>query len=481
MTRNCHKQHERHNTATMVKDQVQRPLDARPTYHGSVAKVPSVLAFLVFLVALHSFFLLPEYDQESNLSHPINTLDKARRRPDSPKHRTKNSSSSNNNTNNNATLLFVHVGKAGGETIKWRLKVICNLRASRRKRAICQEQFESGAGGAGGDGESELSKHTIGYMHCNSLRPKTSLPTATTLLFSVRDPMNRIISWFQYMHPLNCLPERPSAACNLKKEEQQKQQRQQDETTNGDESSSWGHVMFHVCFHDVNDMLQALRPTRVAGGDDESSKTKDKNTCSAMALDTVQGRGPPGPSNHLFFNYNFYAKRTLVPIASSNASDPTAMSSSSSSSSQRLLGEGGTTKTIVVVRQEALWDDLRSIEAMLGGNRYRSFETEGPVVTHGSEMFPYKAVADPTLIPILCCAISNELGIYVDLIQRAQNLEPTQRLDSIRRLQSKCGVLNDNDTSGNDGDNGPTAALDFMSLLDKKCQKDAALAVAVVT
>jgi hypothetical protein len=117
---------------------------------------------------------------------------------------------------------------------------------------------------------------------------------------------------------------------------------------------------------------------------------------------------------------------------------------------------------------------------MLGGNRQRSFETEGPVVTHGSELFHYKAVADPVLIPILCCAIFHELAIYVDLIQRAQNLGPTQRLDSIRRLYSKCGVLDENDMIRNDKDSGPNAALDFISLLDKKCQKDAASAVAAV-
>ena len=85
----------------------------------------------------------------------------------------------------NKTIIFVHVGKTGGETIKWRLKVICNLRGSQRKKARCKEQFSLG--------ESQLSRQTIGYTHCGSQRPRQSMERATSFLFSIRDPIVRSI------------------------------------------------------------------------------------------------------------------------------------------------------------------------------------------------------------------------------------------------------------------------------------------------
>jgi hypothetical protein len=81
----------------------------------------------------------------------------------------------------NRTMIFVHVGKTGGETIKWRLQAVCNLRGSQRKKARCHEQFTRG--------ESKLSHATIGYTHCGSQRPKNSMAAATTFIFSIRDPI----------------------------------------------------------------------------------------------------------------------------------------------------------------------------------------------------------------------------------------------------------------------------------------------------
>jgi hypothetical protein len=278
----------------------------------------------------------------------------------------------------NRTFVFVHVGKAGGETIKWRLKVICNLRASKRKKARCFEQFEQG--------ESYLSHATIGYMHCDSLRPRMSVQNATTFMVSLRDPVDRIVSWFQYMHPQNCLPERPSAACNLKKE-----------------NPTWGMQFFEHCFPEVNDMVRSIKVPLVA----------ESTNCSEIALETIQGKGPEGPTNHLFFNYQFYANRTTV-----------------------LHPE----KDVVVVRQEMLWDDLRRIERLLGGDQFRPFEKEGPVVNHGSDKFHYRAILDPSLIPSLCCLIPNEIMTYKNLLDRAINLETRHKKYSINSLFSKCKV-----------------------------------------
>jgi hypothetical protein len=314
-----------------------------------------VVALLLVVVVFQSFMLLPKSENESTSF--FNELEQSR----FPR-----------GLYANRTLMFVHVGKTGGETIKWRLSVICQQRASKRKRARCFEQFAGS--------ESQLSKKTIGYMHCGAMRPRQSILNATSFLVSIRDPIDRIVSWFQFMHPKNCLLERPSAACNLKK----------------DGADTWG-PLFYKCFDDVGDMVRSV--------------AYNHDNCSQMAVDAVRGRAPEAASNHMYFNYFFNANKTIFPYPR---------------------------KDIFVVRQEFLWEDLRRIEGLLGGNPSRAFETDGPIVTHGSELFPYKGVLSPHLIPVLCCAIPNEIAVYIKLIQRAVNVY--DKHSPVEKLVEKCGA-----------------------------------------
>ncbi len=128
-----------------------------------------VVALLLVVVVFQSFMLLPKSENESTSF--FNELEQSR----FPR-----------GLYANRTLMFVHVGKTGGETIKWRLPVICQQRASKRKRARCFEQFAGS--------ESQLSKKTIGYMHCGAMRPRQSILNATSFLVSIRDPIDRIVS-----------------------------------------------------------------------------------------------------------------------------------------------------------------------------------------------------------------------------------------------------------------------------------------------
>ena len=153
-----------------------------------------VIAILVILIVVHTsmVMMLPIHQARNDMS-PLQVELKQSRSYKSIDGVSSVSSIPSNHVVTNRTMIFVHVGKTGGETIKWRLSVICNMRASLRKKARCFEQFQE-------RGESQVSKHTIGYMHCNALRPKHSIQNATTFMVSVRDPIDRIVSWFQYMH-----------------------------------------------------------------------------------------------------------------------------------------------------------------------------------------------------------------------------------------------------------------------------------------
>jgi hypothetical protein len=322
-----------------------------------------VLAILVVIVVIRSFILLPA-------DHALGSMSRQHLDQSPPKALL--------GPRSNRTLVFIHVGKTGGETIQWRLKLSCKLRTSKRKKARCFDQFEQG--------ESYVSNATISYLHCDKLKPKRSFQNASTFMISLRDPIDRIVSWFQYMHPLNCVPERPSGACNLKKE-----------------NNSWGLAFYGDCFPQVDDFVRSIHTSLVVGS----------TNCSEMALETIQGNGPEGPTNHMHFNYYYYANATTIPYPE---------------------------KEVMVVRQEMLWDDLRRIERLLGGDPMRPFETEGPIVTHGSEKFQYRAILDPTLVPSLCCAIPMEIRSYTNFLARAINLEGRHKMYSITALLTKCGA-----------------------------------------
>jgi hypothetical protein len=187
------------------------------------------------------------------------------------------------------------------------------------------------------------------------------------------------------MNPQNCVPERPSGACNLKK----------------DTSSSWGQDFFDTCFPDVNTFVESM----------QSPLLQSATNCSQLAIEAVQGNGPKAQSNHLYYNYHYNFNRTVRAFPD---------------------------RDMVVVRREMLWDDMRSIEKLLGGDPSRKFEHEGPVITHGSEKFRYKAALDSSLVPSLCCTIPNEILVYVHVLHRAVNLDALQKKSSIAALLSKC-------------------------------------------
>jgi len=114
----------------------------------------------------------------------------------------------------------------------------------------------------------------------------------------------------------------------------------------------------------------------------------------------------------MYYNYQYYANRTITQYPN---------------------------RKTLVVRQESLWDDLRSVESYLGGDPHHPFETQGPTITHGSERFRYRARLDPMLVVQLCCAIPKEISTYTLLLKKASNLGIEQKASSLKALFHGCG------------------------------------------
>lgn len=115
-------------------------------------------------------------------------------------------------------IVYVHIGKTGGEWLKAQLQIICKTRRNPNIRMACLQQRYP----------SLLSKQTIGYIHASNIyigdNKRRTIPRKESVtdvasvfshyLFTVRHPLRRLISWYTYNHPTSCAPREPhSPAC----------------------------------------------------------------------------------------------------------------------------------------------------------------------------------------------------------------------------------------------------------------------------
>lgn len=89
-------------------------------------------------------------------------------------------------------LLFVHVGKAGGETVRYSLMAGCQAMRNRKKREDCIANLPSSA----------LSDRVERLIHVN-LRT-VPLDQVDGYLIVLRNPLDRALSWYHYSHPDTC-------------------------------------------------------------------------------------------------------------------------------------------------------------------------------------------------------------------------------------------------------------------------------------
>ena len=176
----------------------------------------------------------------------------------------------------NPRIYLIHVGKAGGSTLVRALKLVDTPRAVK-----CMVNMTR----AGGDGTSscyrhprgvsQLTRHTLGFFHMEGLLiPKEGrtwlLNNTNVFLFTVRDPISRLISAYNYhKHEYRNVTKFPS------------------------------HAKFYTqCFSDGFDaMIDDLR-------------NLSSVECSKMGVSSLLGKIRTG-GLHFEFNYEYYMKYTL--------------------------------------------------------------------------------------------------------------------------------------------------------------------------
>jgi hypothetical protein len=168
-------------------------------------------------------------------------------------------------------IYFIHVGKAGGMTLRQYLPIPL---AEKKRELMCWRKHSKNQTSAKhcfapphANNYSALTNHIRGHFHIGSSffsedEKQFLLENTDTFLFDLRNPIDRIVSAFHY-HQNQSIP----------------------------------YPLFD-CFHTMQDLLQAIQE-------------KDKDDCSTLARQVLLGNSSAG-GIHFPYNYQYYEGKTTL-------------------------------------------------------------------------------------------------------------------------------------------------------------------------
>ncbi|CAB9504913.1 expressed unknown protein [Seminavis robusta] len=307
-------------------------------------------------------------------------------------------------------ITFVHVGKAGGMSLRDKLSLICRLpldhgqTPNEIRRCIDKKHPNK---------RDLLGRQTQYYFHMWSYR-QSYFRKSTSFLFVLRSPVDRVLSAYRYAHPANCyddrsvykespLPHGCSLGDRLKK-------RPKGPTG----------VFFKFCFPyaAAEEFAQSVmspwkadptHPNTTVPSSLATKSRREQMDCRKKARGAADGTFKTD-SFHLEFNYRYYASSTAYAFPG---------------------------KEVLAIRTENQWEDIQHLaNNYLGGNT--TFNNT-KAVSHGSEKYHPSPITQEAYRK-LCFVLEGEIEIYLDLLNRAQNLSEGAKKETDWNLREKCGV-----------------------------------------
>lgn len=277
----------------------------------------------------------------------------------------------------NETYCYVHVGKASGS------KLSCEL--GFRYAPTCP-------GNTPLHTDSTFATKTDGYIHMFANSCKSN---STVFLISVRNPIERMVSWYNYENARQKWVHQPG---QLGQPRYQCLKRLQ----------KWGD--WDGCFETLDELATNCTPPTSSNIVEEKQQS-----CQRLAWDVV--RGTIGCAVHNEFNYANYrnAIHKLKSVDSTNSS----------------------TTRILVIRSEHMADDWNGLEVLFGGinaptNGDAIFRTVLNKSKGNKEPLSWKGLQN------LCRALCDEIQIYKSFILAAENLNSAQKAESLNDLRASC-------------------------------------------
>mgnify|MGYP005856585679 CR=1 FL=1 len=308
----------------------------------------------------------------------------------------------------NRTITFVHVGKAGGMTLRRATSLRCRLRTKETRNQTdaelepCMMQLFSP--------NATLPRQVRHYFHMYAYQQE-QLERSTSFLFVLRNPVDRIISTYRYSHPENCPQNKSISAttswgCHVAKFLKERPRSQ-------------GYEEYSVCFPSpaMEDFAQSV----MSPWKDRSSvilpnnKTKtytfqQQLKCRQLARNLVEGQGRERPNPHMKYNYLYYQKKTLDAFPE---------------------------KEIFGIRTEHEWEDLMALDKSLGGTGV--FPNRGNAFSHGSESYAPSPLSNEAYQK-LCCVLNADIAVYQNILDHVLNLDETQKRECMEDVKQKCGI-----------------------------------------
>lgn len=300
----------------------------------------------------------------------------------------------------NRTVVLVHVGKAGGLTLKEQLK----------------------------EWKHTLDNNTTVFpepVHMGSqLR---LLEEATTYLVAVRNPVDRIISsyldshvktckdWTDKMQSLDRQGNRTPFGCSIKHKSKSNQTMR-----------LLADKVFGRCFPSgaMEDFAQSVMSPwpELPPPKKRSMELPQQRDCQLLARQMVEGSlANLLVAPHMEFNYEYYASKSIRQYPA---------------------------KEVWVVRLEHMEQDFIHLQRALGANT--TTETDLPSkMSHGIEGHMTSLLSPEGSIPSLlspeayqklCCVLHKELQVYEEFLSNATNLHDYDRQESMQEVRTKCGL-----------------------------------------
>ena len=200
-------------------------------------------------------------------------------------------------------IFLIHVGKTGGSTIRNTLLPACAMYHAKWKERRCMQTFYNRS-------QTFLSQATIGVQHCHIVKPYPSIKDkANIFLWTIRNPIHRVISWYHTSHPENIIPGMEDHY------HRHHHHRHRHNKPVLDPQRNQLLLQFFHCFPTIDEWAQQLRRPYHHSQPPHSQQQPSLSfqsslDCSHLAWFFIHGH-QPHDVGHLYYNYTYYARQTI--------------------------------------------------------------------------------------------------------------------------------------------------------------------------
>ena len=314
----------------------------------------------------------------------------------------------------NRTVTLVHVGHTGGQLLIQKSPSLkCRQEHAKDASQIqsCIEEQQKLQDMVTTVAKLPLAREAKYYFHLGSIQ-HAELQQSTSFLFTLRNPVDRILAIFHDAHPLSCTA---AAATDSHRPHGC-------ETTNyWNMPGTQQHSFYTKCFPQVDPpeaFCQAVTsPWPDISGEERLVKTvaQQQHDCRWMAREVVAGTNVDlaALAPHMHFNYEYYVEQSLWKYPS---------------------------QEILVVRAEHEQKDLNKLNSLLLADS----TSEGMDTLQQPFPAPSAPLLTPTVTPEayakVCCVLEKEIEIYESILNQAINLPVYVKEDTMDDLRRKCGL-----------------------------------------